>query len=68
MGSIANAGATPLPIKQPASRSLWREEMLGQLLSSMREHQNKNPQVEESAPAERPPRVFGKGYYVDLYV
>jgi hypothetical protein len=56
-----------LAIKPQPTRAAWREEMLGQLLSSMRERQLN---VEKESPQSEPaiPRVYGKGHYVDLYV
>jgi hypothetical protein len=40
--------------------------MLGQLLERMREH--KKPEVPQENLAAPNPAVFGKGYYVDIYV
>jgi hypothetical protein len=47
------------------ARSAWREEMLDQLLTRMRDH--KLPQAPALASA-KPAAVPGKGTYVDLYV
>jgi hypothetical protein len=47
------------------SRAAWREEMLGQLLSQMRERSPK-----EQPAVKAPPKInaYGKGQYVDVYV
>ncbi|MDR2339487.1 MAG: hypothetical protein LBF40_05065 [Deltaproteobacteria bacterium] len=68
MGSIADTTAAALPAKAPASRAAWREEMLGQLLSSMRERWKIPENTEETLPAERSRPLYGKGHYVDVYV
>lgn len=47
------------------TRAAWREEMLDQLLSQMRERRQADPAL--TAPI-KPAAVPGKGSYVDLYV
>ena len=68
MTSISNTAPTALPVKAQASRAAWREEMLGQLLNSMREHKQPEPLSSGDLPAEKPLPLSGRGYYVDVYV
>lgn len=52
------------PVRPIQGRSAWREEMLGELLKKMRDHQT----AEEAPPPARPAKGLAKGRYVDVYV
>ena len=66
MTAINNSPAlSPKTTQTPASRSAWREEMLGQILERMREAKA------EPRPAKpKSPKIAaqGKGQYLDVYV
>ncbi|MDR1308590.1 MAG: hypothetical protein LBL95_01615 [Deltaproteobacteria bacterium] len=67
MTTIANHNPTASlgTAQSPASRSAWREEMLGRILEQMRE---RRPEPEKSEARKPKAGAHGKGRYLDVYV
>ncbi|MDR2459194.1 MAG: hypothetical protein LBE38_00215 [Deltaproteobacteria bacterium] len=57
---------TSLSAQPNSTREAWRQEMLGELLGRMRQH-NK-PAIKNETEVAIPKKATGKGYYVDIYV
>jgi hypothetical protein len=64
MTAIAAKSPAALPARPAPGQAAWREEMLGDLLKKMRDHQL----PEEVAPPAPQARYAPKGQYLDVYV